>query len=88
MTALTERPPRAQDVEALIGLLGLVEGELRAQQSSRVWLDLERLSERLVRAELLESGADVLETARALGNINQRLRYVLGEYETEDEGTS
>jgi hypothetical protein len=88
MTARTERQPRTQDVEALIGVLAVLEAEIRGEQSATIGLDVERLRDRLVRVGLLGPDADVLETALALGNINQRLRYVLGEYETEDEGTS
>jgi hypothetical protein len=88
MTALTERQPRTQDVEALIGLLAVLEAEIRVQRSGTIGVDVDRLRDRLARVGLLDADADVSETALALGNINQRLRYVAGEYETEDEGIS
>lgn len=88
MTALTERQPRTQDVEALIGVLAVLEAEIRGERSGTIGLDVDRLRDRLTRVGLLGSDADVSDVALALGNINQRLRYVLGEYETEDEGTS
>jgi hypothetical protein len=88
MTALTERQPRTQDVEALIGVVAVLEAEIRGHRSDTIKFDVDRLRDRLTRVGLLGSDADVSETALALGNINQRLRYVLGEYETEDEDIS
>jgi hypothetical protein len=62
------------DAEALIGLLAVLEGHLISGDLDPHVVD--RLSERAVRP-----GAGAAELRVALGNLNQRLRYVLGEHD-------
>jgi hypothetical protein len=89
MTELTPRRPRESDVTALVGMLALVEGEMRLRSPSAedTFTDLMiRVGERFVREGLLGSEPSTKELATAIGNLNQRLRYVLGEYDDEHEG--
>jgi hypothetical protein len=66
-----------RDVAVLIGILAVLEGEVRSgETSSRMtW----HLSGRLARYDLLSAGAAREDLAGALGNINQRLRPARGE---------
>lgn len=79
-----------QDVSALIGMLALIEGEMRGRDHPTIvdevpdWML--RLPERLTREGLLSSEPSPEDVWTAVGNLNQRLRYVLGEYDNEDEG--
>ena len=71
-----------QDAEALIGVLAVVEGHLINGDLDPHVVD--RLGERLV-----GPGAGAAELRVALGNLDQRLRYVLGEHDqppTPDTG--
>lgn len=85
MTAFEETPrrPRAQDVAALIGLLAVLERQVWASDSESDdiphWVD--RLARRLARDGLLPVDSGTQELRQTLGNLNQRLRYVLGEYD-------
>ena len=63
-----------QDADALIGVLAVLEGHLVAGDLDPRVID--RLSRRLV-----GPGAGAAELRVALGNLNQRLRYALGEYD-------
>jgi hypothetical protein len=66
------------DLEALIGILAVLEGEL---QSGAVTPYLAgRLRDRLERAGLVTAGGPEPEVRRALGDLNQRLRRALGEW--------
>jgi hypothetical protein len=76
---LTDRAPRKQDVAALIGVLAALEGELITDDRELPgWVA--RLASRLSSDGLLDghSNRDVRQT---LHDLNQRLRYVLGEYD-------
>jgi hypothetical protein len=68
-----------QDVSALIGLLAVLEGEVlpgaAASHLNR------RLSRHLAKKGLLPANADEQRLARALGDMNQRLRVARGEYD-------
>ena len=71
-----------RDAEALIGLLAVLEGHLVAGHLGPHVAD--SLSERLV-----GPGAGAAELRVALSSLNQRMRYVLGEYDqppTPDSG--
>jgi hypothetical protein len=62
----------------VIGLLSILEGDLLGEV-----LDVElagRLRDRFVRAGLLPEDAGLGELRRALAEMNQRVRYALGEY--------
>jgi hypothetical protein len=67
-------PLGRQDAAALIGVMAVLEGHLVAGDLDPHVVD--RLSERLV-----GRGAGAAELRVALGNLNQRLRYVLGEHD-------
>lgn len=90
MTELTPRRPRVQDIAALVGMLAVIEGEMRVRahlaftEESPSWTP--RIGERLSREGLLGPEPTPEELWTAVGNLNQRLRYVLGEYDNEDEG--
>lgn len=79
-----------QDISALIGMLGMLEGEMRVRDHPALvdevpdWML--RLPERLTRVGLLSLEPSPEDVRTAVGNLNQRLRYVLGEYDNEDEG--
>jgi len=67
-----------RDLEALIGILAVLEGEL---QSGAVTPYLAgRLRDRLERAGLVAADGPEPEVRRALGDLNQRLRRALGEW--------
>lgn len=89
MPALPETPrrPRDQDVRALIGVLAVLEGEVLVTELDHLvpeeWM--QRVLERLVRVGLLESKASVAELREELGDLNQRLRHVRGEYDGPGE---
>jgi hypothetical protein len=90
MTELTPRKPRERDVSALVGVLAVIEGEMRLRDHPAITDELpdwmSRVGERLTRTGLLSSEPSPEELWTAVGNLNQRLRYVLGEYDDEDEG--
>lgn len=79
----TPRLPRDQDVRALIGVLAVLEGEVMVmeldQQEPPEWMH--RVAERLARSGLLNSTDSLTGLRQGLGDLNQRLRYVLGEYD-------
>jgi hypothetical protein len=83
---LTERSPRIEDVEALVGLLAALEGEVwrvdDAADTVPEWAT--KFAERLSRKGLLPDGAGNEALRRTLGDLNQRLRYVLGEHDEPD----
>lgn len=88
MTALpaTPRRPTIQDVAALIGVLAVLEGEVLAAVTDRDELPdwAEHLTRRLTKDGLLQRGAGSPDLCQALGDLNQRLRYVLGEHDEPD----
>lgn len=96
MTALEETPrrPRIQDVAALIGMLAVLEGEVWASELSAryevaaipEWV--EHLASRLATDGILPSDGGTQELRRALGDLNQRLRYVLGEHDEPNRTSS
>jgi hypothetical protein len=68
-----------RDVAVLIGILAVLEGEVRSgETSSRM---TRHLSDRLARYDLLSADAAREDPAGALGDINQRLRLARGEYD-------
>ena len=69
----------ARDARALVGLLAVIEGEATA---STLDADVRaRVSRRFTSVGLLPDGADDREFRQALNDLNQRLRYALGEYD-------
>lgn len=68
-----------KDVAALIGVLALLEGEVRSGEASPSMT--QHLSDRLARYELLSADAASEALAGALSDMNQRLRVARGEYD-------
>jgi hypothetical protein len=68
-----------RDVAVLIGVLAVVEGELRSGEASPHMT--RHLSDRLAQYELLSADAGNDDLAKALSDINQRLRIARGEYD-------
>lgn len=83
----TPRRPRDQDVRALIGVLAVLEGEVRATELDQLepteWMD--RVAQRLARSGVLDSTDSLTGLRQGLGDLNQRLRYVLGENDGPEE---
>ncbi|TFV76751.1 hypothetical protein E4P39_07540 [Blastococcus sp. CT_GayMR19] len=71
-------PLGRQDAAALIGVLAVLEGQLIAGDLDRHVID--HLNGHLRGADLVGPGAGPAELRVALATLNQRLRYVLGEY--------
>jgi hypothetical protein len=72
-------PLGRQDAAALIGVLAVLEGQLIAGALDRHVID--HLNGHLHGADLVGPGAGPAELRVALATLNQRLRYVLGEYD-------
>jgi hypothetical protein len=70
---------RARDLAALIGLLAVLEGELLVGGVTSHLAG--RLGERLELSSLLPEGADEEQLGQAIHDLNQRLRYALGEFD-------
>jgi hypothetical protein len=68
-----------RDVAVLIGVLAVVEGQVRSGEASPHMT--RHLSDRLAQYELLSADAANDDLARALSDINQRLRIARGEYD-------
>jgi hypothetical protein len=77
--ALAPRNCQPRDLSALIGLLGVLEGELMTGEVSRHLSG--RIRDRLERVGLLEAGGTERDLRQALNDLNHRLRYALGEYD-------
>ena len=75
---LAPRPCRARDVAALIGLLGVLEGEIAVGEVTPHLSD--RIRRRLERETLLRPDGTERELRQAISDLNHRLRYALGEY--------
>lgn len=76
---MAPHPILASDVKALIGILAVLEGEAMVDGIDPALAM--RLRERLVRADLVPSGSHPSQMPQALGDLNQRLRHALGEYD-------
>ena len=68
-----------RDVAALIGVLAILEGQVLSGEASPHIT--RQLSDRLTRYGLLPSGPSNQPLARALHDLNQRLRVARGEYD-------
>jgi hypothetical protein len=68
-----------RDVAILIGVLADLEGQVRSGEAAPHIT--RHLSDRLARYELLSADAASEDLARALADINQRLRVARGEYD-------
>ena len=80
-----EAPPRcphpvlARDVQALVGLLAVIEGGAMASRLDSHFMA--HVARRFTSAGLTPDGAGDRELRQALNDLNQRLRYALGEYD-------
>ena len=73
------RPLETRDAEMLIGVLAVLESAIWDESLPEAVES--RVLRRVVKAGLLENGAGERDLRQALDDLNQRLRYVLGEYE-------
>lgn len=83
---LTPRALSRKDASALIGLLATLEGQLMVDQKEDgvpEWA--RRVADRLARDGLLDAPGDERELRQSINDLNQRLRYVLGEYDDPPE---
>lgn len=76
---LAPRSCRQQDLAGLIGLLAVLEGEIWAGEVSPHLRS--RIARRMARAALVGPGPTERELRQAISDLNQRLRYALGEYD-------
>jgi hypothetical protein len=81
IVAVLPRAPRTDDVVALIGFLASLEGELMASEDDDVPDWARRFADRLSRDGLLTADADGRQVRQSLHDLNQRLRYVFGEFD-------
>ncbi len=75
--------PRAMlrsDAQALIGLLAIVEGEAMASNLDPAIVD--HIGRRFAGEGLLQRADDERLIRQALNDLNHRVRYALGEYDT------
>ena len=80
--SLAPRPAKTRDVAAVVGLLASLEAELMVASEGDVLPDWAApLAHRLRRDGLLGEDAGQREVRQALNDLNNRLRYVLGEYD-------
>lgn len=70
---------RHSDIAELIAIVALLESHVTAGDSHHAFT--ERLRRRLLQDGVLDGGADLAHVRLALVNLNQRLRYALGEYD-------
>jgi hypothetical protein len=70
---------------ALVGLLASLEGELMEDEDDDVPDWAKRFADRLSRDGLITADADGRQVRQSLNDLNQRLRYVLGEYDEPPE---
>ncbi len=71
------RPLTRQDAAALIGILAVLEGEMSSGNLDEQALD--HLRRRLTDDGVLTGGPDTDDLPAALGALNQRVRFALGE---------
>lgn len=77
--SVTAQPVSQPDVDALLGLVIVVQGELYAGQLEPRLLELFR--RRFESSGLVPVGSGPAELLLAVDNLNQRLRWVIGEYD-------
>lgn len=74
------RPLRKVDAIAIIGLLAKLEGLLLSDDLDDYAID--RLRERAIKDAYLDAVSGKQDLSRAIADLNQRVRYALGEYDT------
>ena len=73
-------PVQHRDANVLTGILAILEGAIWTGQLDE--LITGKVAERFVREGLLGAGYDQLDLRQAINDMNQRIRYALGEYDT------
>jgi hypothetical protein len=73
-------PLQRCDAEVLIGILAILEGSIWGG-SLDAWT-ISKVAERFVQHGLLAAGHDEDDLRQAIGDMNQRLRYAVGEYDS------
>ena len=76
-------PVQHRDAAVLIGILALLEGEIWAGSFDEHTAG--RIAERFAQEGLLAAGNDQRDLRQALGDLNQRLRYAIGDYHSPPE---
>jgi hypothetical protein len=76
---LCPRPLTQQDAAALIGVLAVLEGQISGQNVDAQVVD--HFRRRLTDDGLLTGGPEGDDLPAALGALNQRVRFALGEYD-------
>src|ERR1700733_6706414 len=73
-------PVQHRDANVLIGILAILEGLIWAGQLDEQITS--KVAERFVRQGLLDADHDQRDLRRAIDDMNQRIRYAVGEYDT------
>jgi hypothetical protein len=73
-------PVQHRDANVLIGILAILEGVVWAGQLDE-WTT-GKVAERFAREGLLDADYDQHDLRQAINDMNQRIRYAAGEYET------
>lgn len=73
-------PIRLRDANVLIGILAILEGAIWAGQLDEHTTS--KVAERFVQQGLLDADYDQHDLRQAIGDMNQRIRYAAGEYDT------
>ncbi len=80
VTGMTRRrnPVLARDARTLIGMLAYLEGALLDGSVTEDWA--QKLRTRFIREGLLPSESTDRDVRQVINDVNQRLRYAIGEY--------
>jgi hypothetical protein len=73
-------PVQHRDAAVLIGILAVLEGVIWADSLDQ--RTTSKLAERFVQQGLLTADHDQRDLRQAIGDLNQRLRYAVGEYDS------
>ena len=81
--ASVPNPVQHRDAGVLIGILAVLEGAIWTGSSDEQTAG--KIAERFVQEGLLAGDYDQRDLRQALGDLNQRLRYAAGEYDSPPE---
>lgn len=81
--AAVPNPVQHRDASVLIGILAILEGEIWAGSFDEPTAG--KIAERFAEQGLLAANYDQRDLRQALGDLNQRLRYAAGEYDSPPE---
>ena len=73
-------PVQHRDANVLVGILAILEGTIWAGQLDE--RTMSKVAERFVQQGLLDADHDQRDLRQAIGDMNQRIRYAAGEYDT------